>query len=268
MKEVNPDMYSPAARPSSIRAAPAKNLIWSTIGGISSDAVSASGLPVVCDSPLTTSSALAWTASAIRSRARLRSPGVASRQPSNASAAEENAASTSVSPEIGAVAKASPVLGLISSARLSNAVSVHWPPIKLRSSSTTRPPFRILYGFFLAPRGLAGRGRALLARPRRTIVGEQVEEGLRGQRLGTQPPGAGPGARVDQLQRHDRVDRGLPDHCLGAVLGHRPGVVHHVVQVDLARAAVLAGAGDPEARAGQAAHLVPERGRLGRAGVA
>jgi hypothetical protein len=36
MNEVNPDMYSPADRPSSIRAAPAKNLIWSTIGGISS----------------------------------------------------------------------------------------------------------------------------------------------------------------------------------------------------------------------------------------
>src|ERR1039457_4286141 len=35
MNEVNPDMYSPAERPSSIRAAPAKNRIWSTIGGVS-----------------------------------------------------------------------------------------------------------------------------------------------------------------------------------------------------------------------------------------
>ena len=41
-------MYSPAARPSSMRAAPAKNRIWSTIGGISSLAVSPSGLPVFC----------------------------------------------------------------------------------------------------------------------------------------------------------------------------------------------------------------------------
>ena len=43
-------MYSPAARPSSTRAAPAKNRIWSTIGGISSLAVSACGLPVFSDS--------------------------------------------------------------------------------------------------------------------------------------------------------------------------------------------------------------------------
>ena len=81
-------MYSPAERPSSIRAAPAKNLIWSTIGGISSDKVSAIGLPVFCDSAATSWSALASIVSAIRSSARLRSDGVASRQPSKASAAE------------------------------------------------------------------------------------------------------------------------------------------------------------------------------------
>ena len=46
MNEVYPDMYSPAERPSSMRAAPAKNRIWSTIGGISSDKVRAIGLPV------------------------------------------------------------------------------------------------------------------------------------------------------------------------------------------------------------------------------
>ena len=119
MNEVKPDMYSPADRPSSIRAAPAKNRIWSTIGGISSEAVSASGLPVFCDSALTNWSALASSASAIRSRARLRSAGVESRQPGKASAAERKAASTSASPETGAVAKTSPVLGSIRSARLS-----------------------------------------------------------------------------------------------------------------------------------------------------
>jgi hypothetical protein len=116
MNEVNPDMYSPAERPSRIRAAPAKNRIWSTIGGISSDRVSAIGLPVFCDSAATSCSALASIASAIRSRARLRSPGVASRQPPNAAAAAANAASTSSSPDTGAVAKTSPVLGSISSA--------------------------------------------------------------------------------------------------------------------------------------------------------
>ena len=119
MNDVKPDMYSPADLPSSIRAAPAKNRIWSTIGGISSEAVSPSGLPVFCDSALTNTSALASSASAIRSRARLRSAGVESRQPGKASAAERKAASTSASPETGAVAKTSPVLGSIRSARLS-----------------------------------------------------------------------------------------------------------------------------------------------------
>ncbi len=125
MNEVNPAMYSPADRPSSMRAAPAKNRIWSTIGGISSEAVSPSGLPVFCDSAFTNSSALASIASAIRSSARLRSAGVASRQPGNASAAELTAASTSASPEIGAVANTSPVLGSIKSARRSKDKSVH-----------------------------------------------------------------------------------------------------------------------------------------------
>ncbi len=123
-------MYSPADRPSSIRAAPAKNLIWSTIGGISSDLVSPSGFPVFRDSALTNSSARDSIASAIRSRARLRSAGVLSRHPSKAAAAEDTAASTSVSPDTGAVANTSPVLGLISSERLSKDKSVHWPPMK------------------------------------------------------------------------------------------------------------------------------------------
>ncbi len=80
-------MYSPAARPSSTRAAPAKNRIWSTIGGISSAVVSASGLPVFCDSRATSSSACVSTASAILSRAFCRSDGVVSRHVSNAAAA-------------------------------------------------------------------------------------------------------------------------------------------------------------------------------------
>ncbi len=40
-------MYSPAARPSIVRAAPAKNRRLSTIGGISSDIVTSAGLPDV-----------------------------------------------------------------------------------------------------------------------------------------------------------------------------------------------------------------------------
>jgi hypothetical protein len=119
MNEVNPLMYSPAERPSSIRAAPAKNLIWSIIGGISSDMVSAIGLPVFWHSAWTSCSACSSRVSAIRSSARLRSDGVLSRQPSNASEAAAKAAVTSASLEMGAVAKTSPVLGLIRSRRLS-----------------------------------------------------------------------------------------------------------------------------------------------------
>ncbi len=70
-----------------MRAAPAKNRIWSTIGGISSDAVRPSGLPVFRLSSATSSSACSSTASAKRSRARCRSDGVMSRQVSNAVAA-------------------------------------------------------------------------------------------------------------------------------------------------------------------------------------
>ena len=43
-------MYSALALPSRTRAAPAKNRIWSTITGSSSDATSGSGLPVFSDS--------------------------------------------------------------------------------------------------------------------------------------------------------------------------------------------------------------------------
>ena len=50
-------MYSPAERPSSIRAAPAKKRIWSTIGGISSVRVSPIGLPVFSHSAAISSSA-------------------------------------------------------------------------------------------------------------------------------------------------------------------------------------------------------------------
>ena len=84
MNDVWSFMYSPAERPSSTRAAPAKNRIWSTAGGISSDMVSPSGLPVSLDSTATSSSARSSTASAILSSACCRSEGVESRQLSKA----------------------------------------------------------------------------------------------------------------------------------------------------------------------------------------
>ncbi len=69
MNDVCPAMYSAAALPSSSRAAPAKNRIWSTIGPISSALVSGAGLPQFSTSAATMSSARASMASASFSRA-------------------------------------------------------------------------------------------------------------------------------------------------------------------------------------------------------
>src|SRR5205085_5497060 len=96
---------------------------------------------------------------------------------------------------------------------------------------------------------------AFLARPAGTVVGEQREEWVGGQRLRAEHARTLPPARVDQLKRDDGVDGRLPDHRLRAVLGHRPGVVHDMVEVDLPRAAVGARALRPGARARQAGHL-------------
>jgi hypothetical protein len=80
-------MYSPADLPSSTRAAPAKKRIWSTIGGISSDRVRATGLPVFSLSIAISSSAPASITSASFNSACCRSLGVDHRQLSNAVAA-------------------------------------------------------------------------------------------------------------------------------------------------------------------------------------
>ena len=80
-------MYSPAERPSRMRAAPAKNRKWSEAYGISSDIVRPSGLPVSLLSTALISSARASMASAILRRAFERSWGVLSPQPSKAAAA-------------------------------------------------------------------------------------------------------------------------------------------------------------------------------------
>ncbi len=132
MNDVWPARYSPAARPSSTRAAPAKNRIWSTIGGISSLAVSAHGLPVFSASSLTSSSEASSIASAILSSAFCRSLGVVSRHPSNALAAAAYARSTSSAPEIGAWATTWAVLGSMSSLIRPSAVSTCSPSTKLR----------------------------------------------------------------------------------------------------------------------------------------
>jgi hypothetical protein len=129
--EVKSFIYSPVARPSSTRAAPAKNRIWSTMGGSSSLMVSAFGLPVFSASTSTSFWAFCSIVSAIRSRYRIRSLGVVSRQTSsNALFAAWSAASTSSGPDSGAVAYTSPVEGLIT--------SVVWPLLAGTSSPLTK----------------------------------------------------------------------------------------------------------------------------------
>ncbi len=60
-------MYSPEDRPSRTRAAPAKNLSWSTHGGSSSSSVRWIGLPVFSHSTFTNSAMRFSSASAILS---------------------------------------------------------------------------------------------------------------------------------------------------------------------------------------------------------
>src|SRR5215471_14159835 len=128
-------MYSPADRPSSSRAAAAKNRSWSTDGGSSSDRVRPTGLPVFLHSASVSSRARFSTASANLSIARLRSDGVASRQVPNAAAAAFRASSTSAAPDNGARAYASPVLGSTTSLYVPSRGSVCFPFTKLLSGA-------------------------------------------------------------------------------------------------------------------------------------
>src|SRR5690348_10307536 len=98
-------------------------------------------------------------------------------------------------------------------------------PAKLSGSSTVHggTPRNVMSGPYMAPY------RSLTDPPRRPVRGEQVQERHGIQRLRAEYPGPVPGARGEQLQRHHRVDGGLPDHRLVPVLLHRPLVVDHVV---------------------------------------
>ena len=102
-------------------------------------------------------------------------------------------------------------------------------------------------------------GRAFVDVPLLAAVAQAVEERHGVERLRAEHAGALPHARRQQLQRDDRVDRGLPHDGLRAVARHRLRVVGHVVQVHLARLAVDAGAGHPRSRARAAVHAVAER---------
>ena len=110
-QEVCPARYSPALRPSSTRAAPAKKRSWSTDGGTSSLTVSERGLPVSAHSRSTNSCARSSRESAMRSSASWRSAGVVRPQVSKARSAAVHAASTSAGEETGAWATTRPVAG-------------------------------------------------------------------------------------------------------------------------------------------------------------
>ena len=131
-------MYSAAALPSRWRAAVAKKRSWSTIGGISSERVSATGLPVFSTSTAISSSARASTASAMRNSASDRSAGVVSRHVSNASAAACIAASTSSGPDRTASPYCSPVTGLTTGVVRPSAASTCLPLTKLEKAFMER----------------------------------------------------------------------------------------------------------------------------------
>ena len=122
-------MYSPAARPSTVRAAPAKKRSWSTIGGISSSNVTWRGLPASLVSQSVISSARSWNASASLRRSSWRWDGVVYCHVSNAPRAAFTARSTSSPVDSGECAITSPVAGLITSSVLPSAGATNSPPI-------------------------------------------------------------------------------------------------------------------------------------------
>ena len=135
--------YSPTARPSSIRAAPAKNRRWSVITGISSRITDASGLPTFSDSSRPISSACPSMASARASIMAWRSPGVVSNHvSSNALRAAATARSTSSSDARGVSAMVSPVAGFTTGRDSAVEPSTHSPPtnIRLVATATMAPP--------------------------------------------------------------------------------------------------------------------------------
>ena len=125
-------MYSPALRPSAVRAAPPKNRRLSTIGGISSDIVTSAGLPAFSASILTNSSALDSIASASLSSASWRSFGVESNHvSSNAFLAAATALSASAAVPSWTDAITAPVWGLTMSRVPPSDELTHSPPMNI-----------------------------------------------------------------------------------------------------------------------------------------
>src|SRR5215210_6048154 len=128
-------MYSPAALPSSTRAAPAKKRKLSAETGISSRAYE-SGLPTFRDSSSASSSALSSIALASPSSASARSPGVVSSHSGSAFFAASTARSTSACVPLGTSAITSPVAGFSTSIVPPSTASTHSPPTKFLCCET------------------------------------------------------------------------------------------------------------------------------------
>src|SRR4051794_29525605 len=87
--------------------------------------------------------------------------------------------------------------------------------------STGSTPRKVMSGPYIAPyRVIAGRTSSLLDVPRRAVVGQEVEERNRVEGLRSEHAGAFPLSRGDELERHERVDRRLPDDGLRTPLAH------------------------------------------------
>src|SRR5258708_7564751 len=160
MKLVKPVMYSPAARPSSGRAAPAKKRKQSAMGGISSDFVAPRGLPTFSDSMRASSSPCSSIALASLSRRSLRSRGVLLDQTSSyALRAAATARSTSCSVPLGTCAMTLPVAGLMISWVSPPVPGVHSPPMNIswRFNVVLTFPSLAVFGLYVAG-DLAQRG--------------------------------------------------------------------------------------------------------------
>src|SRR4051812_37386212 len=85
-------------------------------------------------------------------------------------------------------------------------------------------PRNVMSGPYIAPYPVIADApprssrRPLVDAPRRAVVAQHVEERHRVERLRAENSGAAPDAGLDQLQCDHRVDSGLPDDRLRAVL--------------------------------------------------
>ena len=143
-------MYSPAALPSTTRAAPAKNRMLSTVNSTSKSAVPF-GLPTFACSRLERVSASPSMASAKANSAFDRSCGVDCDQLSKAARAAATARSTSEASPFGTCAISSSVAGLITAIVSPEAASVRSPSMNICG--------RVAVSVMVGPRRQVMRGR-------------------------------------------------------------------------------------------------------------